>query len=61
MPEEINRILTDNISTLLFVPTLTAQQNLIKEGINSSKIKLVGDVMYDAPSFFQKLLKKNRR
>ena len=58
MPEEINRILTDNISTLLFVPTLTAQQNLIKEGINSSKIKLVGDVMYDASIFFSKIAEK---
>ena len=61
MPEEINRILTDNISTLLFVPTLTAQQNLIKEGINSSKIKLVGDVMYDASIFFSKIAEKKSK
>lgn len=61
MPEEINRILTDNISTLLFVPTLTAQQNLKNEGINSSKIKLVGDVMYDASILFSKISEKRSK
>ena len=46
MPEEINRILTDKISTLLFCPTQLAVDNLHKEGI-SKGIFLVGDVMYD--------------
>ncbi len=47
MPEEINRILTDRISTLLFCPTQTAVQNLLKEAI-ASGVHLVGDIMIDA-------------
>lgn len=47
MPEEINRVLTDDISTLLFCPTETAVKNLKMEGINKG-VHLVGDVMYDA-------------
>jgi UDP-N-acetylglucosamine 2-epimerase (non-hydrolysing) len=46
MPEEINRVLTDHASDLLFVPTQTAVTNLKKEGI-SQGVFLVGDVMYD--------------
>jgi UDP-GlcNAc3NAcA epimerase len=48
MPEEINRILTDRISDLLFVPTESAMNHLYQEGIAKRKIHLVGDVMYDA-------------
>ena len=47
MPEEINRILTDHASTILFCPTETAVAQLLSEGVNSSKIINVGDVMYD--------------
>lgn len=47
MPEEINRIITDRISDILFCPTKTAVQNLKKEGIEKG-VFLVGDVMYDA-------------
>ena len=47
MPEEINRILTDRISSWLFAPTTVAAQHLMTEGIGSEKIHLVGDVMYD--------------
>lgn len=47
MPEEINRILTDRISTWLFTPTETAIQNLRSEGVPENNICLVGDVMYD--------------
>ena len=50
MPEEINRILTDHASDLLFTPTLTAVKNLTNEGVAAEKIKQVGDVMYDAAS-----------
>lgn len=52
MPEEINRVLTDHASTILFTPTQTANQNLNNEGISSDKIKLVGDVMYDATLYY---------
>ncbi len=46
MPEEINRVLTDHLSTWLFCPTETARQHLSHEGITSG-VEVVGDVMYD--------------
>lgn len=48
MPEEINRILTDRISDMLFCPTSTAIENLKHEGVRNSKLFLSGDVMLDA-------------
>jgi UDP-N-acetylglucosamine 2-epimerase len=47
MPEEINRIMTDHLSALLFCPTQTSVKNLTQEGI-AKGVHLVGDVMYDA-------------
>jgi UDP-N-acetylglucosamine 2-epimerase (non-hydrolysing) len=47
MPEEINRMLTDRISDLLFVTEQSGVDNLLKEGINSEKVHLVGNVMID--------------
>jgi UDP-N-acetylglucosamine 2-epimerase (non-hydrolysing) len=47
MPEEINRILTDQISSLLFTPSADADDNLRREGIAPSKIYMVGNVMID--------------
>jgi UDP-N-acetylglucosamine 2-epimerase (non-hydrolysing) len=47
MPEEINRIVTDRISELLFTPSEDADQNLKKEGIDKSKIYLTGNIMID--------------
>jgi UDP-N-acetylglucosamine 2-epimerase (non-hydrolysing)/UDP-GlcNAc3NAcA epimerase len=47
MPEEINRVLTDHVSSLLFCPTEAAIANLAKEGITKG-VHRVGDVMYDA-------------
>ena len=60
MPEEVNRILTDRISDLLFCPTDTAIENLKKEGFSnfSSTVVKTGDVMYDAALFYKKLAKK---
>lgn len=46
MPEEINRILTDHISELLFVPSEVAKNNLLKEGL-SNGVHIVGDIMKD--------------
>jgi UDP-GlcNAc3NAcA epimerase len=46
MPEEINRVLTDHLSSLLFCPTDTAVRNLAREGITQG-VYQVGDVMYD--------------
>lgn len=52
MPEEINRILTDRISTWLFTPTEVAAQHLLSEGVAANKIVPVGDVMYDVALHF---------
>jgi UDP-GlcNAc3NAcA epimerase len=51
MPEEVNRILTDHVSTLLLVPTRAAITNLTNEGIVAG-VHHVGDVMYDAATMF---------
>jgi len=73
MPEEINRILTDHCSSLLFCPTKTAVHNLKVEGIDHStekcsvdtpKVYACGDIMYDNSLYFSKyvkadILKKN--
>jgi len=48
MPEEINRVLTDHMSDLLFAPTEGAIENLVAEGIDGERVKLTGDVMFDA-------------
>ncbi len=57
MPEEINRILTDRISDILFCPTQTAIDNLKKEGYDNIDTKIVncGDVMLDAALFYAKM------
>jgi UDP-GlcNAc3NAcA epimerase len=52
MPEEINRILADRVSSLLAAPTEAAVANLRREGISPEKIHLVGDVMFDAALFY---------
>ncbi len=48
MPEEINRILTDAISDLLFTTSQDADENLRQEGISAEKIRFVGNVMIDS-------------
>lgn len=52
MPEEVNRILSDRVSTLLFCPTLTAIDNLSAEGVRNG-VHNVGDVMYDVSLFYR--------
>jgi UDP-N-acetylglucosamine 2-epimerase (non-hydrolysing) len=47
MPEEINRIVTDRLSELLFTPSPDADKNLLHEGIEPSRIFMVGNVMID--------------
>jgi UDP-N-acetylglucosamine 2-epimerase (non-hydrolysing) len=47
MPEEINRLLTDQIADLLFTPSHDGDENLLREGIAAEKIHLVGNVMID--------------
>ena len=57
MPEEINRIIADRISNILFCPTDTAVKNLRDEGFDNLDIKIVkcGDVMYDAALHYSQL------
>ncbi len=47
MPEEINRIVTDALSSLLFTTSRDADENLLREGVPAGKIHLVGNVMID--------------
>lgn len=64
MPEEINRILTDRVSTFLFCPTEAAIQNLLDEGYGNQcrnhHVYNAGDVMYDAALFYQKIAQSSR-
>jgi len=54
MPEEINRIVADHLSDILFCPTETAVDNLKREGITEG-VYLVGDLMFDALMHFSKI------
>jgi UDP-N-acetylglucosamine 2-epimerase (non-hydrolysing) len=47
MPEEVNRVLTDRLSDLLFITERTAMDNLLREGIEPAQIHFVGNVMID--------------
>lgn len=48
MPEEINRVLTDAISDLLWTPSADADENLSREGVPAARIERVGNIMIDA-------------
>jgi UDP-GlcNAc3NAcA epimerase len=61
MPEEINRVLTDHASELLFAPTATAVQHLLSEGIPAARVHLVGDVMLDAARFYAERAARHSR
>jgi UDP-GlcNAc3NAcA epimerase len=70
MPEELNRIISDHSSTLLFAPTNAAFKNLIREGfrpensppynVDNPKIYLCGDIMYDNTLFFADLAERKK-
>jgi UDP-N-acetylglucosamine 2-epimerase (non-hydrolysing) len=47
MPEEINRVVTDRVSDLLFTPSRDADENLLREGVQPDRIHFVGNVMID--------------
>jgi len=71
MPEEINRIVCDHLSSFLFSPTITGYNNLINEGFNSNKkppytpdnpgIFHCGDIMYDNSLYFAEIALKNSK
>lgn len=70
MPEELNRIMADHASTLMFAPTNTAFKNLMAEGfrpeniapfnINNPRICLTGDIMYDNSLFYADLARRKK-
>jgi len=47
MPEELNRLVTDQLADLLFTPSVDADANLLREGIPAERVRLVGNVMID--------------
>jgi UDP-GlcNAc3NAcA epimerase len=53
MPEEVNRVLTDQVSDLLFTPSQIASDNLAKTDIDNAKVHFVGDIMFDAICHFK--------
>jgi UDP-GlcNAc3NAcA epimerase len=59
MPEEINRILTDRVSSLLFCPTQNAVDNLVDEGVKNwgGEVVLSGDVMQDGANYYREYSK----
>lgn len=48
MPEEVNRIVTDRLANLLWTPSIDGNENLQAEGVDASKIDLVGNIMIDS-------------
>lgn len=60
MPEEINRILADRVSTLLLCPTDAAVKNLAREGV-SQGVHNVGDVMYDVALYYRERARTSSR
>lgn len=60
MPEEINRLVTDGISSLLFTPSADADENLLKEGCAPERIHRVGNIMIDSLEFIKPKVKDAR-
>lgn len=71
VPEEINRIMCDHVSTLLFTPTQTGADNLYREGfandnsgpytVDNPKVIQCGDIMYDNSLFFREVALKQSK
>jgi len=59
MPEEINRLVTDALSTYLFTPSPDGGKNLLKEGVSAQKIYQVGDIMIDSLFFHMEEAEKS--
>ena len=59
MPEEINRVVTDHLSTFLFAPTKMARENLVNEGISRKRIFVTGNTIVDVVRIHLKLLKQS--
>lgn len=61
MPEEINRILTDSISDLLWTPSPDADENLLREGIPAERIERVGNIMIDSLEMLRRRIEAVRQ
>ena len=59
MPEEINRIVTDTLSDLLFTTEASAEKNLVREGVDPAKIHFVGNVMIDSLQFYRPMAEQS--
>ena len=57
MPEEINRVLTDHVSDVLYASSQVAADHLIREGISTEKIVITGDIMCDTVRIFSSIAK----
>lgn len=60
MPEEINRIVTDALSEMLFITESEGVKNLLKEGVSRKKIFLTGDTMIDSLAFYRKKISTSK-
>jgi UDP-N-acetylglucosamine 2-epimerase (non-hydrolysing) len=60
MPEEINRIVTDRLSSLFFIHSPEAEENLIKENVSAENIHFVGNVMIDTLLKYLKIIKQRK-
>lgn len=58
MPEEINRLVTDVLADMLWIPSRDAAKNLLKEGISSDKIHFVGNIMIDSLEMMREKIEK---
>jgi UDP-GlcNAc3NAcA epimerase len=61
IPEEVNRLVTDQLSRFLFAPTTLAVENLKREGISDDRIRMVGDVMFDVAKRFKDVANQTSR
>jgi UDP-N-acetylglucosamine 2-epimerase (non-hydrolysing) len=59
MPEEINRMVTDIVADLLFTTEPSAEKNLRREGVDSTKIHFVGNVMIDSLHFYRPMAERS--
>ena len=60
MPEEINRLVTDAISDLLWTPSADADENLLREGVPASRIDRVGNIMIDSYELLKGQIESDR-
>ena len=60
MPEEINRLVTDAISDVLWTPSADADENLLREGVPSAKIDLIGNIMIDSYELLREKIENSK-